>query len=149
MLNISLYFAGLIFCFATIVFETFVKKTSFSMTFRVYKHILPNNVCPTENFLYLSLCRNSAAKIIEISVGYFGGSVLAPPRNSSRISTNFRCGISADWKIWEILGRDWALITLLQKSVMEKSAIIYENNVKHHSCLNASSIKRKSKASYF
>ena len=30
------------------------------------------------------------------------------PRNSMRISDNFRCGISADWKIWEILGGDKA-----------------------------------------
>ena len=38
---------------------------------------------------------------------------LAPPRSFLRIFDNFRFGISADWKIWEILGRDRVLRTQL------------------------------------
>ena len=36
--------------------------------------------------------------------------MLAPPRNFVKISDNSRCRISADWKIWEILGGDKALV---------------------------------------
>ena len=48
-------------------------------------------------FLNLPLRRNFAAKIIKISVGIFW-------INSFTISDNFHFGISADWKIWEIVG---------------------------------------------
>ena len=93
------------------------------MSFRVYKHILPTNVCSTENFLSLPLSRNFAAKVIEISVGIFERSIPAPLKSFSRISHNFRRGISADWKIWEILGGDMTLVFFFTAMHLSKVSI--------------------------
>ena len=71
LLNYSLYFAGLTFCFAAVVFETCVKKTSLCLTLQVCKRIFITSVCSTENFLYFPLGRNFEAKIYGISVGIF------------------------------------------------------------------------------
>ena len=69
----------------------------------MFSHAIPPEpflgLVSTKNFPNFPICRNSTAKIIGNSQKIFRWSRYAPPKYSNKNFDNFRCGISADWKI--------------------------------------------------